>query len=180
MTISDFSTISPELREQVLKLYQDSFPAHERRSNTTQQLAFSDKASRNMVVTDEDGRLQAIVFYWTYGNVVYVEFLAVNPEMRGRSIGSAVMKQLMSLYPDKLTVLEIEPPEDEMTIRRLHFYERLGFVLNPQPYVHPSYCTGEAAHSHRLSIMSHGRLLDDSEFDTFTAFVRNTILKYID
>ena len=180
MTISDFSTVSPELQERVWQLYENSFPDYERRSNKAQQQAFSDNSSHSMVITDNDSNLQAIVFYWTYDNVVYVEFLAVNPEMRGRSIGSTVMRQLLSLYPNKLTVLEIEPPEDEMSIRRLRFYEKLGFVLNPQPYIHPSYYTGKAPHPHHLSIMSYGRPLDDKEFNTFTTFVKNTILKYID
>lgn len=37
----------------------------------------------------------------------------------------------------KPVLLEVEPPLGEMEQRRIGFYERLGFHLNPYAYVQP-------------------------------------------
>ena len=49
-------------------------------------------------------------------------------------------------------ILEIDPPVDDISIRRLHFYERLGFVANPYQYIHPSF--RKPFTPHRLVLMS--------------------------
>lgn len=146
----DFKDTSGAVREKVWRLYEESFPAHERRSLTAQEQAFADCRARSKVMLDDEGEVMALVFYWLYAGMVYVEFLAVNPAMRGRNIGSGVVERLLELYPGKLVILEIEPPQEEMAVRRLHFYERLGFVRNPYNYIHPSYRKGTDAWSARI------------------------------
>jgi hypothetical protein len=39
----------------------------------------------------------------------------------------------------KPIVLEVEPPVDEDSIRRVRFYSSLGFSILPQVYMQPSY-----------------------------------------
>ncbi len=180
MKILNFRDVPETLHEAVWALYEESFPAHERRSRKAQETACSDREARSEVMLDDDGTLMAIMFYWLHGDTVYVEFLAVNPALHGRSIGSRVIGKLLETYPGKLVVLEIEPPEDEMSVRRLHFYERLGFVRNPHPYTHPSYRKGADAHPHDLVIMSHGRPVSDGEFDGFLGFMKDVVWQYAD
>ena len=83
----DFKDTSGAVREKVWRLYEESFPAHERRSLTAQEQAFADCRARSKVMLDDEGEVMALVFYWLYAGMVYVEFLAVNPAMRGRNIG---------------------------------------------------------------------------------------------
>ncbi len=79
MRIVDFKDTSGAVREKVWRLYEESFPAHERRSLTAQEQAFADCRARSKVMLDDEGEVMALVFYWLYAGMVYVEFLAVNP-----------------------------------------------------------------------------------------------------
>lgn len=65
-------------------------------------------------------------------------------------------------------VLEIEPPVDGLTRRRLGFYERNGFCANPYDYIHPSYTM--PLQPHRLVVMSCPGPLSPAEFDHFRSF----------
>lgn len=73
-------------------------------------------------------------------------------------------------------ILEIDPPETDIARRRRHFYERAGFVANPQPYVHPSY--GDPQAPHRLVLMSFPAPLTNDEARDFADFVREHVLRY--
>ena len=95
----DFKDTSGAVREKVWRLYEESFPAHERRSLTAQEQAFADCRARSKVMLDDEGEVMALVFYWLHAGMVYVEFLAVNPAMRGRNIGSGVVERLLEHYP---------------------------------------------------------------------------------
>lgn len=180
MRTVDFEDTSGAVRETVWQLYETSFPAHERRSRTAQEKAFADGRARSKVMLDDDGEVTALMFYWLHADMVYVEFLAVNPAMRGRNIGSGVVERLLELHPGKLVILEIEPPQEETAVRRLRFYERLGFVRNPYDYIHPSYRRGADACPHELVLMSHGRIATEEEFSGFTEFMRETVWEYAD
>lgn len=70
---------------------------------------------------------------------VLCSFLAVEPAMRGRGIGSLVLRRLCAYYESaKGIIVEVEQPElAEEEADRLHrerriaFYERAGFTLVP-------------------------------------------------
>ena len=52
----------------------------------------------------------------------------------------------------RAVVLEIEPPEDDLTKRRQNFYLRNGFGFNPYVHHHPPYRAGDERHL--LNVMS--------------------------
>ena len=85
-------------------------------------------------------------------------------------------KALAAFSEGKRVILEIDPPEDEISIRRLHFYRRLGFVENPQEYIHPSF--RKPFHAHRLVLMSRPGPLTNEEARDFADFVRERVLLY--
>ncbi len=180
MQFTRFDDLPPALREEVWQLYETSFPAHERRSRAAQLAAFGDEQAHGDLLLDGNGQLAALVFYWTCNDLLYIEFLAVHPAMRGRQTGSRIMRELLGRYPHHTVVLEIEPPEDETTCRRLRFYERLGFCANGYPYTHPSYRTGDAACPHRLVILSHGAPLTPQRYEEFLTLMRMVVLHYAD
>lgn len=66
------------------------------------------------------------------GEAILLDYLAVMPECRGNSVGSAILKALAERYPDKILILESEYPEDapepDVARRRLRFYDHAGFV----------------------------------------------------
>ena len=71
-------------------------------------------------------------------------------------------------------VLEIDPPETEIAVRRLRFYERLGFVRNDYHYVHPSF--QRPYEPHQLVLMSYPKAMTDEECRSFERFVRDPVL----
>ena len=72
--------------------------------------------------------------------------------------------------------MEIDPPEDEISVRRQHFYQRLGFVVNPYAYIHPSF--RRPFHPHRLVLMSYPEALTYEEARGFADFIRERVLRY--
>ena len=75
---------------------------------------------------------------WTFDTFTYIEHFALSPEVRGRGYGSEALQMLIAQTKQPL-ILEAEPPTDELTRRRIRFYERSGFTLYDYPYLQPAY-----------------------------------------
>lgn len=157
-------------------IYERSFPPCERRGAEAYDAALADRRFTAEGIR-VDGRIAGILFHWRGEGFRYVEYLAFAPEMRGRRLGSQVLTEFC-LREATPVVLEIEPPEEETTIRRLRFYRRLGFVENPYDYRHPSYC--RPFEPHRLVLLSRPRRLENDEARRLADFVREEVLRYSD
>lgn len=166
-----------KLWEQVWRLYVDSFPEWERRRISSHSRASEDD-DFHTYISIENGNLQGLVFYWEHDSVIYVEHLAVNPLMRGKGIGSQIIKGLMEENPESTFILEIDPPLDDISKRRSTFYERLGFIANDFDYIHPSYTKN--GKPHELRIMSYPKALSNEEFERFKEYLATRVMKYID
>jgi ribosomal protein S18 acetylase RimI-like enzyme len=123
---------------QVQALYTSSFPSEERRNITAQQELLQNGALRLSHV-EKDGVFAGFVFYWTLTDFTFIEHFAIDNSQRGGGIGSAVI----GLFPGAI-VLEVEPPLTPGAIRRIHFYERLGFKAWEHAYLQPAYHAGGA------------------------------------
>ena len=75
---------------------------------------------------------------WNLCGFHYGEHLATSPAVRNKGYGKQVMQQLLKMHPG-LFVLEVEEPTDEMSQRRIGFYQRCGFTLCDREYVQPPY-----------------------------------------
>ena len=151
-------------------LYEAAFPANERRDTEWQARALA-RDTYHMCAATEDGKLLAIAFYWTHGEELFLEHLAVEPELRGQGIGAAVLREIWDL-PGKL-VLEIEKPVDAATRRRLRFYEREGLMLAPFGYDAPGYQAGTSDCA--LQLMSEGAM-SKLEFARHCAFLQEVVM----
>lgn len=176
MEFIDSKIADEDLRRQAWQLVENSFPLEEQRPLDQHIKALSDSAFHAEIITDNE-RFIGILFYWVYDdNYCFGEHLATNPELRGGGYGAKIMRHLM----DKgyITILEIEPPVDEITIRRRNFYERLGFQLNDYKHIHPSYRPTTSAHE--LKVMSYPRQITPQEFARFRDYSLNHILTYVE
>ena len=71
--------------------------------------------------------------------------------------------------------LEIDPPIDDISLRRKGFYERAGYRENPFTHVHPPYREGFAGHP--LVVMSYPRQLEREEYDRFYQYLCSVVMK---
>lgn len=177
MELLRVSPTGSKLWDQVWRLYTDSFPDYERRRISSHARACED-AQFHTCIAVENGNLLALLFFWKYDNYIYIEHLAVLPSLRGRNIGTTLLKEFISLNENKKIILEIDPPVDEISKRRLAFYENIGFIDNGYSFIHPSYTKN--GHKHELHILSYPEDIDDAEFERFETFLNECVLKYID
>ncbi|MBW8687938.1 GNAT family N-acetyltransferase [Chitinophaga rhizophila] len=134
--------ISPvTIPDQVARLYEEAFPAEERRMLPAQQMLLNNGALR-LSLLEKEGMYAGFVFYWELTDFIFIEHFAISPEQRGSGIGSAVMQLLEKTYPK--IVLEVEPPHSIDARRRIRFYEGLGFTVYKSSYLQPSYQAGGA------------------------------------
>ena len=116
------------------QIYEESFPAIERRTKEGQKRVLENPYYRVRVM-EEDGVILAFLGYWDLPSCVFVEHLATTEACRGKGYGKILVEECIA-DTDKPIFLEIEPvtKEDPMTGRRAGFYERLGFYVNQFPY----------------------------------------------
>jgi ribosomal protein S18 acetylase RimI-like enzyme len=124
--------------EQIKDLYLSAFPATERRSfEGLQQQWLNNEACHIFFVTDLKNLL-GFCTLWTFHSFAFMEHMAILAELRGKKIGEAVLYQLKERHQTPL-LLEVEPPTDELSQRRVAFYKRNGFHLLKKRYIQPSY-----------------------------------------
>lgn len=121
-------------------LYTDAFPSCERRDlSQWRMLAANALAPFTVWGLYADAQFMGFITFWQFDGFLYVEHFAILPTQRGGGCGRKTIRLLREHHPSIPIVLEVEPPTDETTQRRIAFYERCGFSLSPLPYLQPPY-----------------------------------------
>lgn len=165
--------IKDENWNKVWQIYEESFPHYELRNIKEQKDAMKDKEFFCTYVKEDD-KVVGIIFYWEWEQFRYIEHFAVNINLRGGGYGSKILEEICN--DDKITILEIDPVVDEISERRLVFYERLGFKMNKFNHLHPPYKKGDKGH--KLKVLSYERIISENQFDGFKNFLENHVMKY--
>ncbi len=118
-------------------LYMMSFPENERRAKEYQEETMKRELYHFDVVLDS-GELIGFIGWWDFDDVRFIEHFATSASLRGQGYGAQILRSFAA-ESTKPIILEVEHPTYELARRRIGFYERLGFVLNPYGYEHPSY-----------------------------------------
>jgi len=147
--------------EGVYAILEESFPPDERRTKREQRTLLDDPRY-SILGLCENGAVCAFLASWTLGEVVFIEHFAAKAEMRGRGLGSMLLREFVKRHTKKRSCLEVEPKVDTLTASRIRFYERNGFYLNPYPYVQPAMTRGRNAIP--LCVMTCGAAVDRLEF----------------
>lgn len=124
------------------RLYEDSFPAEERRP-WEGIVNPADEHGPCLFTITLEGDVVGMLTAWDFGDFVYIEHFAVDPDRRGDGIGGIaldIFKQTMSGRP---VVLEVEPEDNGgIADRRIAFYHRHGLNILTRQYVQPPYSPG--------------------------------------
>lgn len=152
--------------------YEASFPASERRLLPAQKAIFSHPSYRLDIWFNEDDKYVGLMDWWEYDGFRYVEHIAVSPDARSGGYGSRIFKSWLK-SSQKPVFLEIDPVTDDISRRRLQFYQRLGFVENPMEHVQPHFQgTGEQV---RLRVLSYPRPMSGEEYADFLAALKKDV-----
>lgn len=158
--------------EEVFKLMEKSFPKNEYRAKENQKKLLKNPMYKLDIKTDESGKTIAFIASWNFPKFLFIEHLAVDPSCRGKGMGSKIMKDFIN-NSKKPIVLEIEIPNDEISIKRKNFYEKLGFKLNNHEYYQLPLRKGDKPM--KLNLMSYPNEIPDETFE----IIENIIQSYV-
>lgn len=123
----------------LLETYTTSFPLDEQRpTDKLEQLLHDEERFQAMALLDNENNFVGILTTWMFDTFVYIEHFALRPALRSKGHGSMALQAFIHAHPLPV-VLEVEPPADITTCRRIRFYERCGLRLYDYPYIQPSY-----------------------------------------
>lgn len=147
----------------VEQLLHDSFPLAERRDDEAQRDNTDHNPRFTCYFISDDELPVGLITAWNLDGFYYLEHLATTPLIRNRGYGKQIIQQIKDLLPGVI-VLEVEHPEDEMSRRRIGFYQRCGFQLCEKEYIQPPY--REGGEEVPFFLMYSGTDSIDDAFDT--------------
>jgi hypothetical protein len=156
------------------EIYSTSFPLNERRISE-QQIAVFKKTGYKVNGYLSGDHLVGFIALWTAKTFKFIEHFAVAPEVRSKGFGHIILKQFIEgeVIP---VILEIEPPVDDLTNRRLRFYESAGFIKNKHLHFQPPYHTDDSPL--QLNILTFPHQITPDLYLQFSIFQINTVMEY--
>lgn len=151
--------LNPKDFEPFYQILQESFPPDELRSRQEHYHLFSCPVYK-VYARYEKGQLLGFLTVWDLEQVAFIEHFAVAAPYRNRGLGAQLLEALGAVLGKPLC-LEAELPETEIASRRLGFYQRNGFTVNPQPYMQPALEPGK--NPVPLHLLTTGGLAPDFE-----------------
>lgn len=110
------------------RLYKEAFPASERKPFWLMQIKHRQQKA-DMWVIEEEGECSGFAITMNDGDLVLLDYFAIDEEKRGQGLGGKSLKALREMYKDKRFFLEIESlavPSENMEERR----SRKQFYIN--------------------------------------------------
>ena len=145
------------------EILKDSFPENERRDYLSQKKLLS-KINYKPLVFKENSEILAIMATWEFEDFIFIEHLAVDSKLRGKGIGTQLIKNYLNKY-EKEIFLEVELPNCDVSKKRILFYEKLGFCLNDFYYLQQPLNPNDS--SFELKIMSYSKHINENEFEKY-------------
>lgn len=162
---------NPADLDKIRNLYISSFPGKERREfhELAEMLGLLDCSVCWISITGE--KIAGLCIFWDFENFAFLEHLAVENDLRGLGIGEEVLSVIREKY--KIILLETELPEDEISQRRVKFYQRNGFRMLQRQYIQPSY--GKNKPEVELQLMSTSVDFSVETLDEYIQTIREKV-----
>lgn len=144
ITLSRITNPEESRFKRLTTLYTEAFPSEERREIQQLEEMLLAEPAMYFNAVECDGQLAGLFVYWDFGTFYYLEHLAVFAGMRNKKIGQHILDWVRE-HLKGVRLLEVEPAETEMAIRRIHYYERNGYHILDKQYLQPSYTAGGTA-----------------------------------
>ncbi len=160
--------------DNVYSIMEDSFPNDELRPKDEQIKLLENKNYKVFVIKDTEKNIVAFIAVWNFEEFLFIEHFAVNKNNRNNGLGSVILRELKDIT-NKMICLEVEPPQNEITKRRVEFYKRNGFYLNEYPYIQPSISKGKKPVP--LMIMTSEHKVDCNYFNLIKECIYKNVYK---
>ena len=159
------------------KILVQSFPKNEYRELPQQKENVNSNAlfSCNIIIANENPI--GIINYWTFNDFCYIEHFAIDSAKRNQGYGKKVLDKFKEKI-GKPFVLEVEMPDNEIAIRRVHFYERAGLKLYHKPYLQPPFRKEDDFIP--MYIMAYGKELTDEDFSLMKQIIYKEVYNYVE
>lgn len=109
---------------------------------------------------------------WQFDELFYIEHLAICESQRGIGYGSKILVAFCQQH--KQVILEIDPVVDDVSKKRLYFYQHNGFYSNNMVHYHPSYHNEMLPHG--LTVLSYPEKLTDKNYQIFNRFLIQQVM----
>ena len=155
-------------------LYVKSFPVDERRPfEKLAELLGNTPVFHLRLLCDGDKKV-GFISYWQWPDLTYGEHFAVDPDERGGGYGGKALRLLCEELQTPVG-LEVELPFDEMSRRRIGFYQRSGFTLSTLRYIQPPYFDGAQPLELHLMFYALPVPMESDAFSDFFCRVRDRL-----
>lgn len=158
--------------DDVFSLMQKSFPKNEYRTYENQKKLLENPHYRIIPYFGEGNEFLAFAAIWDFDFFKFVEHIAVSEKCRGMGIGSKIMRDITENSGIDV-VLEIEPPVDETSVKRLKFYEKLGFKCNDYAYLQPPLNKNDKPIP--LKILSYPQTIGEQKFKKIQKIIYSNV-----
>lgn len=127
----------------VKELYFEAFPENERLPYSRMALLSLLKPSVSLLAFQEGGELWGFTFTVKTEGFLYINYIAVNPDLRSRGHGARMLEKLYQKWP-MAQLCDAKAPEKwtedyDQDLRRIAFWEKNGFDFygNAHPITNP-------------------------------------------
>lgn len=95
-----------------------------------------EKGTAQAIIQKDRNTIIGALCYMDIGTYAFVDYLVIVDGYQGQRLGEKLLRYFKE-YINKPIILEVEFPQDEISRRRIKFYQRQGFILNEHEYVIP-------------------------------------------
>ena len=169
-----FERITEKTFDEIFPLLEAAFPVTELRIKQDQYSLLQEEAYCLYGVR-KDGLFAAVFAVWEFADFLYIEHFAVKEEHRNSGYGGMLLDMLLE-EKGKPMVLEVEVPEDELTCRRVGFYERHGLIYNDYPYLQPPLRKGNDMLP--LRFMTKPGAVDEKTYERYKKQIYQSVYKF--
>lgn len=153
------------------KRKKEDFVFAERRTLFADKRALNKPNFKQCYITKNNNNI-GYICYWDLGEFIFIEHFAIFKEIRCQGNGTKFFKWFAE-NQTKPIIFEVDTPVNEISKRRIKFYNNLGFVLNKYNYIQPAYrLLGKSV---PMSIMSQNKELSKNEYNTYVAQIYKNV-----
>ncbi len=160
--------------DEVWEIMQDSFPLTEHRTYENQKKLL-DNEYYTIYVIKQYEKISGFITLWEFQNFTFIEHFAVSKNSRNNGLGKVFLDSVKRLRENVPIYLEVEPPENDITLRRVEFYKRNGFVMNEYTFLQPALIKGQPEIP--LKIMTYPEKVDNIQYDKYYKTVITEVYK---